>query len=66
MNKHTVLMIIGCVLPLFLIFLAPLLGLSGQASLLIFVILMFLCHLLMPMHYGTHDAHNKAGSDGRA
>ncbi len=44
-------MIIGCGLPLFLIFLAPLLGLSSQACLIIFVIVMFLCHLLMPMHY---------------
>ena len=66
MNKHTVLMIIGCVLPLFFIFLAPLMGLSGQASLLIFVIVMFLCHLLMPMHYGSPAARNKESSDGRA
>lgn len=47
-------MIIGCTLPLLLIFLAPALGLSGDTSLLIFVIAMFACHLLMPMHHGSH------------
>ncbi|WP_242928446.1 hypothetical protein [Pontibacter vulgaris] len=54
MNKHILWMIIGCTLPLLLIFLAPALGLSGDVSLLIFVIAMFACHLLMPMHHGGH------------
>lgn len=45
-------MIIGCTLPLLLIFLAPALGLGGDTSLLIFVIAMFACHL--PMHHGSH------------
>ena len=48
-------MIIGCVAPLLLIFLAPALGLSGNISLLIFIIVMFGCHLLMPMHHGGHQ-----------
>ncbi|MBK9154596.1 MAG: hypothetical protein IPM25_10340 [Chloracidobacterium sp.] len=58
MNKHMVLMVIGCVLPLLLIFLAPLIGLDGKISLLIFVIAMFLCHLLMPMHFGVSGGHS--------
>lgn len=52
-------MIIGCTLPLLLIFLAPALGLSGDMSLLIFVIAMFACHLLMPMHHGGHRPENE-------
>ena len=58
MNKHMVLMVIGCVLPLLLIFLAPLIGLDGKISLRIFVIAMFLCHLLMPMHFGVSGGHS--------
>ena len=57
MNKHMLLMLIGCLLPLLLIFLLPLFGISGSATVLIFVMLMFLCHLLMPMHHGKHEAH---------
>lgn len=59
MNRHTILMIIGCVLPLLLIFLAPLFGLDGRVSLLVFVVAMFLCHLLMPMHGRGHASHEK-------
>ncbi|MFD1187793.1 hypothetical protein [Pontibacter rugosus] len=54
MKSHLLWMIIGCTLPLLLIFLAPALGLSGDMSLLIFVIAMFACHLLMPMHHVSH------------
>lgn len=53
--KHMLWMIIGCALPLLLIFLAPALGLSSKASIFIFIIAMFACHLLMPMHsHGNH------------
>jgi predicted membrane channel-forming protein YqfA (hemolysin III family) len=58
MKKHTLWMIIGCGLPLLLIFFAPALGLGNDISLFIFVIAMFACHLLMPMHHGNHN-HNK-------
>lgn len=47
-------MLIGCLLPLLLIFVAPVLGLGGNIPLLIFIAAMFLCHLLMPMHLGGH------------
>ncbi len=47
-------MVIGCGLPLLLIFFAPALGISDTVSLFIFIIAMFSCHLLMPMHHGGH------------
>jgi len=56
MNRHTIWMVIGCGLPLLLIFIAPALGLSGNTSLFIFIIIMFGCHLLMPHgHSENHD-----------
>lgn len=58
MKKHILWMIIGCTIPLLLIFFAPALGLSGNTSLLIFIVAMFACHLLMPMHHGG-QAHHK-------
>ncbi len=40
-------MIIGCGLPLLLLFLAPVIGLSSNIAIFIFIIAMFACHLLM-------------------
>lgn len=54
MKKHIIWMIIGCTVPLLLIFLAPSLGISGNVSFFIFIVAMFACHLLMPMHHGGH------------
>ena len=53
--KHAIWMIVGCTLPLFLIFLAPALGLGSNLSLFIFIIVMFACHLFMPMHHRGHN-----------
>ena len=58
MGKHMIWMIIGCSIPLLLIFFAPALGLSGNWSLFIFIIAMFACHLLMP-HHGGHRQNHK-------
>ena len=55
MKNHVVWMIVGCGLPLLLIFFAPALGISGNVSLFIFIVAMFACHLLMPMHHGGHN-----------
>jgi len=55
MNKHIFLMIFGCTVPLLLIFLLPLFGITGNYSFLIFIVAMFACHLLMPMHHGEHE-----------
>ncbi len=48
-------MIIGCGLPLLLLFLAPVIGLSSNITIFIFIIAMFASHLLMAKHHG-HDA----------
>ena len=57
MKKHILWMIIGCGLPLLLIFFAPALGISSSTSLFIFILAMFACHLLMPMHGGHKHSH---------
>ena len=54
MNKHIILMLIGCALPLLLIFLLPVFGISSNFAVFIFVLAMFFCHLLMPMRGGGH------------
>lgn len=48
--KHIIAMIAGCVLPLLLILMAPLMGIRGNWPIFFFVAAMFVCHLLMPMH----------------
>ena len=60
MGKHTLWMIIGCTVPLLLIFLLPLFGITGNYTFLIFIVAMFACHLLMP-HHGAHkhDEHKE-------
>lgn len=55
--KHILMMLVGCTLPLLLIFIAPLLGIKGDWSTLTFIIVMA-CHLFMPMHHG-HTNHSK-------
>lgn len=47
MKNHALWMLIGCVLPILLIFLLPLFGIGGNWQLFIFIILMFGCHLFM-------------------
>lgn len=55
MNKHNVRMLIGCLLPLLLIFVLPLFGVGSGVTLFIFIILMFGCHLLMMGGHGKHE-----------
>jgi len=54
-NKHNVWMLIGCLLPLLLIFVLPLFGIGSGVALFIFIILMFGCHLLMMGGHGKHE-----------
>ncbi len=55
MKDHGLWMIIGCTLPLLLIFVLPILGISGNFGIFIFIIVMFGCHLLaMRSHRGEH------------
>ena len=62
MKKHIFWMVIGCGLPLLLIFFAPALGLSSGTSLFIFIVGMFACHLLMPMHHHGNSHEPKQDS----
>ena len=64
MKKHEILMLLGCVLPLLLIFLLPVFGVSSNFFLLLFLVLMLFCHLLMPMHHGKHE--HRGGKDSDA
>ncbi len=71
MKNHGLWMIIGCTLPLLLIFILPLFGVSGGGLLFIFIILMFACHLFMMGGHGGHGGHEehegseKAGHSGQ-
>jgi len=59
-------MLIGCVLPLLLIFILPLFGVGSGATLFIFLILMFGCHLMM-IHGHDDDEHgHHHGASGHA
>ena len=50
--SHTIRMMIGCIMPLALIFILPSFGVGSGATLLVFIGLMFMCHLVM---MGSHD-----------
>ena len=56
MKNHWLWMVLGCGLPLLLIFLAPVFGIKGNLILFTFIVLMFAFHLLMPIRHGkkTH------------
>lgn len=59
-KNHGLWMVLGCILPLLLIFVLPRFGISGGGSLFIFIILMFFCHLFM---MGGHGGHGEYGED---
>ena len=65
MKNHGLWMVIGCALPLLLIFILPAFGVSSGISLFIFIILMFGCHLLMMGgHQGNHNGHDDRKEKG--
>ncbi|HCI72252.1 MAG: hypothetical protein JJ892_09845 [Balneola sp.] len=55
MKRHYFWMIIGCVVPLLLIFLAPSFGLESPITFFLFILIMFGTHLMM---FRSHDGHN--------
>jgi uncharacterized membrane protein YhaH (DUF805 family) len=57
MNRHLFWMIIGCIVPLLLIFLAPGFGLDNSITFFLFIVIMFGAHLMMLRSHGNHD-HN--------
>jgi len=56
MKGHWIWMVIGCGLPLLLIFFAPALGITGYNGIFAFILLMFAVHLVIP--HGGHGRHN--------
>ncbi len=59
MKHHGLWMVIGCVLPLLLIFAFPAIGISNGTSFFIFILLMFGCQFLMMGRMGHGHGHNK-------
>lgn len=63
--RHMIWHLAGCILPLLLIFVLPLFGVSEGVMLVLFIVLMFGCHLLMMRGHGHEGGHDRnARSDG--
>ena len=61
MTRHALRMLIGCVVPILLIFLLPALGVSNNVTFVVFILLMFACHFFMLGHHhgGNDDEQSK-------
>ncbi len=59
MKGHGLWMVIGCLLPLLLLFLLPLLGFTSLSAIFIAIILMLALHVLMTGAHGRHDDGNQ-------
>ena len=62
--NHSLRMLLGCLLPLGLIFVLPLFGVGSGVTLLVFVVLMFGCHLMMLGGHAPGKGHEHAGHGG--
>ena len=60
MKGHWIWMVIGCGLPLLLIFFAPAFGITGYNGLFSFIIVMFLIQLFIPHGGHGHGDHGKS------
>lgn len=58
-NAHMLWMILGCTLPLFLIFALPLLGIRQGLGLLLFILLFFVIHLFMTRGHDHQGDNNQ-------
>ena len=55
-------MLLGCLVPMLLIFVLPLFGVSEGITLTVFIVLMLGCHLLMiPGHASSHHTRSTEG-----
>ena len=63
-HNHGLWMMLGCILPLFLIFLLPVFGVKSNISFLVFVVAMFSCHFFMMGKHGEHDHPDKDANNG--
>ncbi len=61
MRKRDLWMIIGCVLPLLLIFILPAFGIGSGGSIFILIIFMFACHLFMMRRHGEQHGDERHG-----
>ncbi len=70
MNRHMFWMVIGCVAPLILVFVLPLIGIKGSWPLLAGLVGMFVLHLfMMGRHRGEgedHEGHENGGDSKEA
>jgi len=62
--NHTIRMLVGCLVPLALLFLLPLFGVGSGLTLLLFVGLMFMCHMMMLGGHGHSHGHRKHDTYG--
>ncbi|MDQ8195307.1 hypothetical protein QEH59_12780 [Coraliomargarita sp. SDUM461004] len=53
--KHGFFHLLGCLIPIALIFILPAFGLSSGMTFTIFLVLMFGCHFMMMGMHGSHD-----------
>ncbi len=56
MNKHALGMVIGCLLPLALLFVLPRFGVSTNTTIIIAIGLMLSCHLFMGRAHKKKDS----------
>lgn len=54
-------MVIGCGVPLLLIFLLPLFGVSSSVTFSVFIVLMVACHVVHFAMMGRHGTHGPGG-----
>lgn len=55
--SYTWKMLVGCLIPLLLVFFLPVLGVESDGALVVFLVLMFACHLfMMGGHAHSHSA----------
>ena len=64
--SHTLRMLLGCLLPLLLLFVLPLFGRGEGVTLFVAIVLMFICHLLMigGHHQGHSHGDNRHADQG--
>jgi len=60
--KHGLLHILGCLIPIAVIFILPMLGVSSGVTFTFFIVLMFACHIFMMggHSHGEHEHGNEA------
>ncbi|MAM70665.1 MAG: hypothetical protein CMP91_05920 [Gammaproteobacteria bacterium] len=63
MGNHSLKMLIGCLVPLALIFILPVFGVGQGVTLFIFIILMFGCHLMMMSGHGHNEDNEESNHE---